>query len=737
MNFSTRTLARASARHPWRVVAAWLGVLAVSFALISTLLSDGLTTEMTFANKPEAVRGADLLEQRLRGPEKTTEAVIVRSDSLGVHDPAFRSFVEDLHDRVSALGPAVVEGAVSYYQTGDQALVSRNGDATVLWVVMAGDKERAHENVDQLLAVTDGSRTGGFEVYVAGNASISHDFQKISERDMQKAEVLDVPVALLILVLVFGAVVAAVVPIALAVFAIIAAIGMTALIGQAFQFSFFVTNMILMMGLAVGIDYSLFIISRFREERVRGFDVVDAISEAGGTASRAVFFSGVTVVLALTGMLIIPTTVFRSLAMGAILVVVFSVLTSLTLLPAVLALLGDQINRLHLPFIQRAQSAVGEERPGGFWDRVARTVMRHPVIALSIAVVVLVLATLPALSLKTGSAGVSTLPDSLQSKQGFLILQDEFAGGRIYTADIVIDGPTGDARVQQAVAKLQATLAEDTDFGQASFEANAAGDLGLLSASMVHDPNSEEAIAAVRRLRSEYIPQAFAGAPARVYVSGATAFNTDFFDLTDRYMPVVFGFVLGLSFVLLTIVFRSLVVPAKALLMNLLSVGSAYGLLVLVSQKGVGADILGFRQVETIEAWLPLFLFSVLFGLSMDYHVFLLSRIRERFDQTNDNTDAVAFGLRSTGKLITGAALIMVAVFSGFAMGDLVMFQQMGFGLGVAVLIDATVVRSLLVPASMKLLGQLNWWLPRHLQWLPRVGIEGRQPAYVRSTSPR
>jgi len=238
------------------------------------------------------------------------------------------------------------------------------------------------------------------------------------------------------------------------------------------------------------------------------------------------------------------------------------------------------------------------------------------------------------------------------------------------------------------------------------------------------DPNSGEAEDAVDRLRSDYVPQAFEGVPGRALVGGFTAENLDGFDMLERYTPIVFAFVLRLTFILLLIVFRSIVVPIKAVIMNLLSVGAAYGLLVLVTQEGVGADLFGFQQVESIEAWLPIFLFAILFGLSMDYHVFLMSRIRERYDQTHDNTEAVVFGVRSTGRLITGAALIMVAVFGGFAAGDLVMFQEMGFGAGVAVLLDATIVRSILVPASMRLLGDWNWYLPKVLQWLPDMRVE-------------
>jgi RND superfamily putative drug exporter len=299
----------------------------------------------------------------------------------------------------------------------------------------------------------------------------------------------------------------------------------------------------------------------------------------------------------------------------------------------------------------------------------------------------------------------------------------------VYTADVVIDGDVNSPAVQAAVERLKGLASSNAAFGGTKFEANQSGDLGLLSISIATDPNSREAMDAVRSLRKDLVPQAFGNAPARVYVTGLTAANVDFFALTDRYTPIVFAFVLGLSFLLLMVVFRSIVVPAKAIILNLLSVGAAYGLLVLVAQKGVAASVFGFQQVEGIEPWLPLFLFSVLFGLSMDYHVFLLSRIRERYDHTGDNTEAIAFGVRSTGRLITGAALIMVAVFAGFASGTMVDFQQVGFGLGVAVLIDATIIRSVLVPGSMRLLGRANWYLPPVLSWLPRIGIESEEAA--------
>jgi putative drug exporter of the RND superfamily len=333
-----------------------------------------------------------------------------------------------------------------------------------------------------------------------------------------------------------------------------------------------------------------------------------------------------------------------------------------------------------------------------------------------------------------GASGVTSLPAGSESRQAFTVLSQEFAGGQATPVQIVVTGPVRTPAVRADIATLRSMLVRTPGLAPAStVTVNHAGDLALISVPVTGDPNGPQAVAAVTRIRGQLVPRAFGHAPVQVLVGGVTALNKDFFDLTVHYRPVVFAFVLGLSFVLLLMVFRSVIVPATAIVMNLLSVGAAYGMLVLVFQTGgpaVGrwiADAFGFQQVPVIEAWLPLFLFSVLFGLSMDYNVFLLSRIRERFLRTGDNAGAVAFGLSHTGGIITGAALIMVAVFGGVALGQLTMMQQMGFGLAVAVLLDATVVRCLLVPATMKLLGDWNWYLPRWLAWLPNFSVEAER----------
>jgi RND superfamily putative drug exporter len=345
--------------------------------------------------------------------------------------------------------------------------------------------------------------------------------------------------------------------------------------------------------------------------------------------------------------------------------------------------------------------------------------MRRPVVSLVLSVGVLLALCLPLADFKTGEAGIRTLPDRFPSKQGFNALQEEFGVGTTDTVEVVVISQELSADTHAAFRRLAAEMERSPAFRQVETGFYPDRGLAVIEAVPAGDSRDERALEAVRQLRLEEIPG------ARVLVTGETAEAIDYFALTDRWLPILIAFVLGLSFILLTVAFRSIVVPLKAILLNLLSVGAAYGVLILVFQKGVGNELFGFRQVDFIEAWVPLFLFAVLFGLSMDYHVFLLSRIRERYLRTRDNADAVAYAVSSTARMITGAALIIIAVFAGFAVGDLVMFQQMGFGVAVSLLLDATIIRSVILPASMKLLGDWNWYLPKRLEWLPDFHVEG------------
>jgi RND superfamily putative drug exporter len=724
----TESLARACARRPWVTVGIWAVAMALALFCVITLLSGALVTEIKPTNEPESTVALNLMNERL-GIEETTNLdgmIIVRSSTLTVDDTEFRNVVDGIYAELMALGRDVIVSGYTYYMTQESSMVSADRHSTLIPYVMP---YKEYEKMDQVYAIGDKYANDTYEVFQTGSAAWAADSMKLGEDTAAKGETIGVTAALIILAIVFGAIAAALLPIAIGAVAIVVALGLTALVGQTMDLTFMITNMITMMGLAVGIDYSLFILTRFREERRRGLAKIDAIGAAGATASRAVFFSGLTVVLALSGLVIFPLSIFISMGIGSILVVLTAIIASLTLLPAILSLMGDKVNAIRIPFIQRDRGNQTYESPTGFWAWITRVVTRVPAISVVFVVAILLLAASPFLDKNTGMSGINSMPDNLRSKQGYNFLQKEFHIGLDLPAIIVIDGDITAEETQAGIAKLQALLATDPSFAGSQVAPYPDKNMAVLYAGMTGDQLSKQTMDSVARIRSEFIPQAFGDSPVRALVTGETSFILDFNETTSEYTPGIFAYVLSFSFVILLLAFRSLVISVTAIIMNLLSVGAAYGLIVLVFQKGVGADFFGFIQVDVIETWLPLFLFALLFGLSMDYHVFLLSRVRERYKQTGDNTEAVSFGLRSTGRLITGAALIMVAVFGGFALGDLVMMQQMGFGLAVAVFLDATLIRCVLVPATMKMLGRHNWYLPKWLSWIPNVSIGEHSPA--------
>jgi putative drug exporter of the RND superfamily len=730
VSLSTESLARVCARHPWRTVGVWLAVVVLSMGIVAALLGDTLTSEGEVTSETDSRRGEELLAERFPTSREEQEVepteVVIVSVHEGTIDDLGEERLQAFAEELRAAGATAVIGPLD---EGGEQLVSRDRSAAAFRVALGFDEEVAPvvEVVERLDAEP------GLEAGMTGELTLEEDFGSLSEEDLQEGELFfGAPAALIVLLLVFGTVVAGVIPLVLAVLAIVVALALTAFVGQVFDLSVFVTNMIFGMGLALGIDYSLFILSRFREERMQGREKADAIFTAGATASRAVLFSGAAFVLAMTGLELVPNTIMRSLATGAILVGIVSVVAALTLLPAVLSLLGDRVNSLRVPFFGRA-SAGGESR---FWGRIVAAVMRRPIASLVAAVTLLLAAAVPVLALDTGTAGISTLPDRFESRQGFELLNEEFPGQTTDPVQIVVDGDASSPEVRAAVDRLKEEVVQRPILGEPDEETSAAGDLVALTVPVAGDSVSPQAVAAVRELREETIPAAFSGVDAEVFVTGDTAEDIDYYDVMNAWLPIVFAFVLGLSFILLTIAFRSIVVPATAIAMNLLAVGAAYGLLVLVFVKGIGNELFGFQQVDFVEAWVPLFLFAVLFGLSMDYQVFLLSRIRERFALTGSTDDAVAFGVGSTARLITGAALIIIAVFAGFARGDLVMFQQMGFGVAIALFIDATIIRSVVVPATMTLLGRWNWYLPSWLGWLPDFHVEGHEEEMKPSAAP-
>ena len=705
-------------RRPWTVVTLWLLLALLCSLLVVREAGSAFGTDIERTDGSDSVRADALVRTHLaptKVPDRPNEVLVLYSKTLTVDDPAYAAAANQLVERLGGLGREVIAGASSFFFGGDATLVSADRHTTLVPLVLLDPHRHALTLRD---AVREAAGDGTLLVTPVGPASVGLAYRELADSDLRAELRIGVPAAIVVLLLVFGSVVAAALPLIVAAVSITIALALTVLLAQLTPVYFLVVNMVLMMGLAVGIDYALFILVRYREERLSGATVQVAVERSGASAGHAVLFSGATVVVALLGLLLVPTNIFRGLAAGAIAAVLVAVLASLTLLPALLRLLGDRVDALRLP-VPRRLSAQG----AGLAGSVARAAVRRPWLTLVISIGALVLLATPALHMRIGFAGIDTLPPELQTRQAFDRLQQNFRFGLVAKAVVVIHSEPGadSAVIDAAVLQLRAALAADAGFLAERIHARRSenGRLQVLDVPLPGEAEGEAALQAIERLRGTVVRQVFKGVPAEVLVTGTSAGYLDFFELTKRSAPLVITLVLGLSIVLLAWAFRSIVVPIKAAALNLLSVGAAYGALVLVFQHGVGASWLGLQQVPIIEAWIPLFLFTVLYGLSMDYHVFLLSRVREHYDATGDNAGAVVQAVNSTAGVITGAALIMVAVFAGFAAGELVMFQQIGFGLAVAVLLDATLVRLLLVPALMTVLGDRNWYVPR---WMARTG---------------
>jgi uncharacterized membrane protein YdfJ with MMPL/SSD domain len=697
---SIRSLVLASAAHPRRTVAAWAGAAVLAIFAVVALLGGSLSTDNHPTDNRQSQRAAALIHRSFPAVSDTSDVIVIRSDRYTVNAPQFRTLVGKLAGQVH----------------GETAKSRVSADRHAFLLPVSITDKNATDGV--VSAVKRADANPGFTAAITGDQTRQRDFDQLSQDDLRSGELqFGLPAALIVLVLVFGAVVAGLVPLVLAMLSIVIGLGVVAVLAQTVSLSVFVVNMLTGMGLALGIDYALFVVSRYREERGRGLEKADAIAASSTTANRAVVFSGSAFVVAMLGMLIVPNSIMRSLAIGAIVVGVISVIAATTLLPALLSLLGDGVDRLRVPFAGRREGP--ESR---FWGSIVRAVLRRPALSLALSVAILLAAAVPVFGMNVGTTGVSVLPKRFEARQGYALLQRNFPGAT--ASPVEIASPNGAA----PLVRLRSKLAADSRFGSGRI-ATAPDGTALLTVPVAGDPSGKPAIAAVRDLRSKT-------AGTAVLIGGVTSENVDYIDSAIGPAPYVIALVLGLTLILLTTVFRSLTLAALTVALNLLSVGAAYGLIVLVFQHGVGAGLFGFTQSGTIEAWVPLFLFSVLFGLSMDYQMFLLSRIKERHDEDSDTTAAVTFGVASTARIITGAALIIVAVFTGFARGELIMFQQMGFGVAVALLLDATIVRSVLLPSAMKLLGERSWYFPSWLRWMPRLQIDAAAPAPAAQRAP-
>ncbi len=629
------------------------------------------------------------------------------------------------------------------------AVVSKDGRSVLIQFELKGNSATADARIQPVLdAVASVQRANpGFTIEEFGEASATKALNETIGHDFSKAERLSVPITFVILLLAFGAFVAAGVPVLLAFSAVLASIGLSSLVSHIQHASDATSSVILLIGMAVGVDYSLFYVKREREERAAGHQGVEAVHRAAATSGHAVLISGATVLIGMAGMLFAGSNVFTSIGIGAMIVVFVSMIGSLTVLPALLAKLGDRIDRglfavaaaglaravrllgwepAHLvrlksrrTILQRLKSDRSDSR---IWAAVLRPALRFPAAAAALSAGFLVLLALPAFGMHTKLPGFNDLPASLKIVQTFDRIERAFPGSPS-PATVVVKAPdVTSPEVRAALVELRRqALASGLMKEPIRTIVNPQHTVAQIDIPLVGNGNDRRSLAALNALRGEVVPAALGRLRAEYAVTGETAGNADFNATNKSRAPIVFAFVLGLAFLLLLLTFRSIVIPIKAILLNLLSVGAAYGVLVWVFQQGHLEGLLGFRSNGAVVTWLPLFLFTVLFGLSMDYHVFILSRIKELVDGGMRTEEAVERGIRSTASTVTSAALVMVAVFSIFATLSTLDIKQMGVGLAVAVILDATVIRGVLLPATMKLLGTWNWYLPRSLQWLPRL----------------
>ena len=708
-------LARWSIRHRVKAVIGWFVFVALIF-LAGDLAGTRL---LTAADSGVGESGrADRVIERAGFDADWTERVLIgpRTGSGALDLAAAQAAAADL---VAQLTPMTEVASVG------ELIPSVDGTAAIVPVVIDVDGatgneavSKAADRVPAILKATDAVSRGHPDLRIeqVGDASLEVAVSDQVAADFVRAEKLSLPITLVILLLTFGALIAAGVPLVLAVSAVAAAIGLSALVSHLLPVMDALNSVILLIGMAVGVDYSLFYVRRAREERDRGQSRADAIEVAARTSGRAVVVSGLAVFVAMSGLLLTGDATFVSMGVGTMLVVAVAVLGSLTVLPAMLSLLGDRIDRPRVPFVHRLRRRDGA---GRFWPALMRVVLHKPVVSLLLAGLAMLALALPALGMRTGEAGADSLPRSIPVIKTYDAMTKAFPQNgfahpiAVWSPDgTVLDGPALQAGVDDltVAAERSGQFAPLTDVA-----AQVAPDrrTATIDLPVTGDFNSERAQASLRLVREELAPLAVQGLPgAEVASTGPTAYVIDFGKNMGTVLPWVMAFVLGLTFIVLVVSFRSIVIAATAVVLNLLSVATAYGLLVLVFQHGFGEKLLGFEGNGTVIDWLPLFLFVVLFGLSMDYHVFVVSRVREAYLSGLPTKAAVAHGVTASAGVVTSAAAVMVGVFSIFGTLSLLEFKQLGLGLAAAVLIDATIVRAVLLPAAMTVLGRHNWWLP-------------------------
>ena len=716
-NFTARA-GRWSASHRKTAVLGWLAFVIVAFCVGSS--AGTVTLKSQDQGNGESRAANQILAQQFPR-ERAGEVVLIQSASTRLGGAEYRAATAELVGRLSKL--RAVTDIKSPLAPSNAGQVSKDGRSALLTFQITGDPDTAKDRVGAALDATAAVQSAHPKLTIGefGDASANEAITKRINSDFQQAEITSLPVTLIILVIAFGALVAAGIPLLLGMTAVAAALGLTAAFSHVMHVDPSIDSVILLIGLAVGVDYSLFYLRREREERARGLSPADALQTAAATSGRAVLVSGLTVMIAMSGMFLMGSSTFSSFAVGTVLVVAISIVGSLTVLPAVLSKLGDKVDRGRVPLLQRLRSNDGQSR---FWAAIVGAVLRRPILFGGSAVAVLVALAIPAFSLHTVDSGVQGLPRDLPVMQVYARVQKAFPGGPL-PAVVVVTAPDVTApAVAAGIRDLErAAIASGLMHQPITVDISASHQAARVQIPLAGAGTDALSNRALDTLRRQVIPTTIGRVSGvQVKTSGLTALSRDFNDSMKSHAPIVFAFVLGLAFILLLLTFRSIVIPLTAIVLNLLSVGAAYGVLVLIFQQGHLQSLLGFQSIGGVTSWLPLFLFVILFGLSMDYHVLILSRIRESYDSGMSTEHAVSHGIRATAGVVTSAAIVMVAVFAIFATLGMIDFKMMGVGLAVAVLLDATIVRAVLLPATMKLLGDWNWYLPAWLEWLPRVG---------------
>ena len=729
----TVRVADLSARHRWPVFGLWLlatlGLFAASLAAGGTNSAAAVTNEQR--SRYEAGEAGVLFNASGTEAPSQQFLLVVSGEPGATEDPAFVEAIGDIAGRLGALQSKVGGRDVPVFEQlvdptlapPEAGLVSPDGSTARIVARVPGDGDALGDRLAAVPALIEAIRVDypGYRIHALSNTLANDEIQELVNGGLDDSLRLTIPLTFAILLVAFGAAVAAAIPLVLAVTALLAAFGILGLYSQLIgPVSPYASQLIVLIGLAVAVDYSLFMLTRFRSERRRGRDRLAAIHASSNTAGRAVFFSGLAVMISIAGLFLLDDPLFRSMAIGTIAVVLVAVVGSLTFLPAVLAILGDGVNRLRVPLLGRDR-----EEGSGPWATLVRAVMRRPVIAAVLVSALLLAMASPVLRIHLGQADFEAFPDSLDAVQAVNLLTEKFPTGATLDLQVVVtraDEPTTRAAIERLTPRI---LEIDGLSGPPRMAFSRDGTVARISYAMSGGGNDLRNRQIVREVRGDVVPEVFGSVSGvRALVAGEAAYSLDVVDFYAEGMPAVMAFVLGLSLVLLLVAFRSVVIPIKAMILNLLSTAASYGVLVWVFQDGHGADLLGFKP-GPIEAFVPVFIFTILFGLSMDYHVFILTRIKEARDRGASSNEAVARGIAITSGTITSAAAIMVVVFAVFVTLELTIIKQLGFGLAVAVFLDATIIRCVLLPATMRLLGEWNWWLPRWLGWLPKITIEG------------